>query len=221
VGWEAKPNESVPTTILRSHLISTLSNLGDSSVIDEARRRYAAQATDPKAVPAELRKTILAVVATHADAATWDKMHAAAKAEKTPLVKDRLYAQLASVEDETLARRALDLALTDEPGATNSAGMIRIVSRLHPELAFDFAMAHREQVDKVVDGSSRSRYYPTLGTSAFDQVMIDKINAYATKYLAPSSRRDAETAVANIKYRMMVRNERLPSVDAWLAKNGG
>lgn len=221
VGWEAKPNESVPTTILRSHLISVLSNLGDSTVIAEARRRYAAQSTDPKAVPAELRKTIMAVIATHADAATWDQLHAAAKTEKTPLVKDRLYAQLASVEDDALAKRALDLALTDEPGATNSAGMIRIVSRLHPELAFDFAMAHRDQIDKVVDGSSRSRYYPTLGTSSFNPAMIDKINTYATTYLDPSSRRDAETAVANIKYRIMVRNQRLPAVDAWLAKNGG
>jgi hypothetical protein len=27
--------------------------------------------------------------------------------------------------------------------------------------------------------------------------------------------------IANINYRMMVRNERLPAIDAWLAKNGG
>jgi aminopeptidase N len=51
--------------------------------------------------------------------------------------------------------------------------------------------------------------------------MIDKINTYATTYLDPGSRRDAETAVANIKYRIMVRTHRLPAVDAWLAKNGG
>ena len=41
--------------------------------------------------PAPLRKTILGVVARHADAATWDQLHAAALAEKTPLVKDQLY----------------------------------------------------------------------------------------------------------------------------------
>ncbi|MFC4526107.1 M1 family metallopeptidase [Dyella halodurans] len=220
VGWEAKPNESVPTTILRSHLIGVLSTLGDNEVIAEARRRYAAQATDARAVPAELRKTILAVVAGHADAATWDQLHAAAKAERTPLVKDNLYAQLASTEDTALAKRALDLALSDEPGATNSAGMIDMVSRLHPELAFDFALAHREQVDKLLDGPSRSGYYPSLGTNSFDAAMVDKINDYAAKYVAATSRRDAETAVANIKYRMMVRNERLPAVDEWLSKNG-
>lgn len=221
VGWDAKPGESVPTTILRTHLISVLSGLDDQAVVTEARRRYAAQATDPKAVPAALRKTILAVVARHADAATWDKLHADARAEKTPLVKDRLYGLLASAEDPALAQRALDLALTDEPGATNSAGMISSVARQHPELGFDFALAHREQVDKLVDGSSHSRYYPALGSSSFNPAMVDKINAYANQYLEPGSRRDAETAVANVKYRIMVRNDRLPDVDAWLSKNGG
>ncbi len=221
VGWEAKPGESVPTTILRSHLINVLSGLNDASVVAEARRRYAAQATDPKAMPAALRKTILAVVARHADAATWGKLHAEAKAEKTPLVKDRLYGLLGTAEDNALAQRALDLALTDEPGATNSAGMISAVSRQHPELAFDFALAHRAQVEKLVDGSSLSRYFPTLGSNSFNPAMIDKINAYANQYLPAGSRRDAETAVASIKYRIMVRGDRLPDVDAWLAKNGG
>ena len=47
-------------------------------------------------MPAALRKTILGVVAHHADAATWDQLHAAAQAEKTPLVKDQLYALLSS-----------------------------------------------------------------------------------------------------------------------------
>ncbi|WP_266181485.1 M1 family metallopeptidase [Dyella humicola] len=220
VGWESKPNESVPTTILRNRLISVLSSLGDPGVIGEARRRYAAQATDPKAMPPELRKTVQAVVGRHADAATWDQLHAAAKAEKTPLVKDWMYGLLSSVEDEALAKRALELALTDEPGATNSASMIRVVSRLQPELALDFALAHREQVDKFVDASSRSRYYPPLGANSFNPATIDKINAYAKTYLAEGSRRDAETAVANIKYRLLVRNQRLQEIDAWLAKNG-
>ena len=221
VGWEAKTGESVPTTILRTHLIMVLSGLDNPAVVAEAQRRYAAQTTDPNAVPAALRKTILAVVAHHADAATWDKLHAQAKAETTPLVKDRLYGLLATTEDEALAQRALDLALTDEPGATNSAGMISGVSRQHPELALDFALAHRQQVDSLVDGSSRSRYYATLGSSSFNPATIDKINAYASKYLEAGSRRDAETAVANITYRIKVRSERMPEVDAWLARNGG
>ena len=163
---------------------------------------------------------ILSVVAANADAATWEKLHAEAKAEKTPLVKDRLYALLATPEDEALAKRALELALTDEPGATNSAAMISAASRAHPALAFDFAVAHKDKVDHFVDSTSTSRYYPRLDSGSMDIAMVDKIKAFADKYIEPTSRRDAETSMANITYRVMVRNERLPEVDAWLKKNG-
>jgi hypothetical protein len=76
---------------------------------------------DPAAVPGPLRKTVLAVVAEHADAATWDGLRARAQAEKTPLLKSNLYTLLGVAEDKALAERALQLALTDEPGLTNSA----------------------------------------------------------------------------------------------------
>ncbi|WP_189440246.1 M1 family metallopeptidase [Rhodanobacter panaciterrae] len=221
IGWEAKAGESDPIAILRTQLIGVLADLGDTAVINEAQRRYAAQDSDPKAMPAVLRKTILAVVARHADAATWDKLHAMAKAETTPLIKDRLYALLAVAEDDALAQRALDMALTDEPGATNSAGMISIVGFQHPDMAFDFALAHRAQVDKLVDSTSSSRYYPGLGGSSNDPAMVGKIKAFADAHIAAGSRRAADTVIANINYRMMVRNERLPAIDAWLAKNGG
>ncbi|MCL1634148.1 M1 family metallopeptidase [Luteimonas sp. SX5] len=220
VGWEVRADEGDPTTILRAQLIETLSDLGDEKTIAEARRRHAAEKSDPKAVPAELRKTILSVVAKHADAATWDELHAAAKAEKTPLVKDEFYSLLSSADDDMLAKRALDLALTDEPGATNSADMIATVSYGHPDMAFDYAVAHRTDVDKLVDSTSRSSWYPALGNSSLDPAMAGKIKAYADAHIAAGSRRAAETAIANIAYRSKVRKERLPEVDAWLKKNG-
>jgi aminopeptidase N len=219
IGWEAKAGESVPTALLRTQMIGTLASLGDKDVIAEARRRFAAQKTDPKAVPVPLRKTITAIVARNADASTWNQLHDEAKAETTPLIKDQLYAMLSVAKDDALAKQALDLALTSEPGATNSAGMIRIVSFDHPDMAFDFAVAHREQVDKLVDSTSSSRYYPALGASSLKPEMIDKIKAYADAHIAKSSRRVADTVIANIQYRMMIRNDRLSDVDAWLAKN--
>ena len=220
IGWQAKAGEGDPTAILRMQLIGTLAELGDSSVIKEAQRRYAAQATDPGEMPVALRKTITSVVARHADAATWDALHAKAKAETTPLIKDQLYAMLSLAQDNALAQRALDLALTDEPGATSSAGMIRMVGYEHPDLAWDFAMAHRPQIDKLVDSTSSSRYYPGIGASSNDPAMIGKIKAYADAHIAKSSRRAADTVISSIEYRMMVRKERLPAIDAWLAKHG-
>ncbi|GLQ51122.1 M1 family metallopeptidase [Dyella flava] len=220
IGWEAKAGEPATVAILRDQLIETLSDLGDQHVIGEAQRRYAAQATDPSAVPGALRKTITAVVAYNADAASWNQLRARAQTEKTPLVKDTLYALLATAKDEALAKRALDLALTNEPGATNSSNMISTVSRLHPELAFDFAVAHREQMDQLIDATSRSEYYPRLVAYSLDPAMIEKMRAFAQAYIAPTSRRGSDTAIANIQYRTGVRKDRIPAIDTWLKKNG-
>jgi aminopeptidase N len=99
--------------------------------------------------------------------------------------------------------------------------MIRAVGYHHPEMAFDFALQHKDQVDKLVDSTSSSRYYPALGASSTKPEMIQKIQDYAQKYIAPTSRRVANQAIANIKYRMMIRQERLPSIDEWLEKHSG
>ena len=215
--WAGLPTRASSDTvaILRARLIETLSALGDSKVIAEARRRYAAG--DEQSIPPPLRKTILSVVARHADAATWDRLHAAARSEKTPLVKDQLYALLSSSGDEALARRALELALTDEPGATNTPAMIAEVAELHPDLAFEFAMAHMDAINERIDASSRSVYFPFLAATSYQPATIGKVEAYASKHLAPTSRRSAETTVATIKAKIKVRSERLRAIDEWLA----
>jgi aminopeptidase N len=221
VGWIARPGEPDTIATLRAQLIGTLGELDDPNVVGEARRRYGAMATDPAAVPGPLRKTIMAVVAQHADPATWDALHAAAVAEKSPMIKDFLYGLLASSDDKALAQRALKLALTDEPGVTNSASMVAQVAQSHPDMAFDFAIANMDKINERVDATSRSRYFPRLASQSVDPGMIAKVNAYAGANLAATSRRDADTAIAVIKDRIRVRSERMPEIDAWLAKNGG
>ena len=45
-----------------------------------------------------------------------------------------------------------------------------------------------------------------------------KVREYASQYLAESSRRSAEQAVAKIQQHAAIRAERLPQIDAWLAR---
>ena len=175
---------------------------------------------DPKALSPDLRRTVLGIVARNADAATWDQLRALAQGEKSSMIRDQYYGLLAAAKDKALARRALDMALTDEPGATNSAGIISGVSREHPDMAFDFAVAHRAQVDTLVDSTSRARYYPGLGGGAADMAMVAKIKAFAEQHIAATSRRDAETVMSGIETRIKLRAQRRPQVDAWLKKQG-
>ena len=221
LGWEARAGDSATTKQLRTSLIGILSTLGDDKVVAEARRRFAAFEADPASLPADLRRTVLGIVARNADAATWDRLHALARKETTSLLRDQYYGLLASAKDPALAQRALEMALTDEPGATNAADMIARVAEEHPEMAFAFAVAHRAQVDQLVDSTSRARYYPGLAAGSVDPAMVGKIRSFAEAHIAPTSRRDTETVAAGIETRIKLRAKRLPQVDAWLQRQGG
>jgi hypothetical protein len=70
-----------------------------------------------------------------------------------------------------------------------------------------------------VTASSRSRYYPDLGNNSLNPAMIDKVKAFAEAHIAAGSRRAANTTMSTIAYRMKVRSERLPVIDAWLKNN--
>lgn len=220
VGWTARSGEPDSTAILRGELIGTLGGLGDPEVVAEATRRFNADKTDPSAIPGPLRKTILSVVARHADAATWDAIHAQALAEKTPLIRAQLFSLLASAEDEALARKALELALTPEPGETMSSMMISRVAGAHPDMTFDWAVAKKDKVNEKVDSTSRTRFIPGLGAGSSNPAMAEKIKAWAAANLAEGSRKEADKAAASVLNRAKIREQRLPAITAWVGKNG-
>jgi aminopeptidase N len=214
LGWSPRADETANDAVLRSALLNTLGELGDPEVVREANRRFAAN--DPSVAAGPLRQTILGIVAYNADAATWERLRTMARSERNPLVKGQLYGLLGAVRDEALARRALELALTDEPGTTNASQVISSVAQTHPDLAFDFAVAHREQVEALVDASSRSRYLAALGSGSSDPAMIEKLTRYAEAHMTPQSRAPVDRAIASIRDRIRVRTEQRPLIGAWM-----
>ncbi|HEV7659638.1 MAG TPA: M1 family metallopeptidase [Allosphingosinicella sp.] len=219
LGWAARANEPANDAVLRAELIGTLGALGHPATVAEANRRFAAN--DPSVTAGQLRQTILGIVAGNADEATWERLRVMARDERNPLVRVQLYQLLGSVRDERLARRALDLALTGEPGATNASQLISSVSGEHPDLAFDFALRNRERVEGLVDASSRSRYLAQLGAGSSDPAMVDKLTDYAQRHLTPQSRAPADRAIASIRDRLRVREQRLPDITRWLEARRG
>ncbi len=214
LGWAPRRNDSPNDAILRGELIGVLGALGDESILVEANRRFAAN--DASVTSGPLRQTILGIVAFNADEATWERLRRMAREERNPLVRVQLYQLLGGVRDERLARRALGLALTEEPGATNASQLISSVAAVHPDLAFDFALANRERVEALIDVSSRSRYLAGLGAGSADPAMIGKLTAYAERHMTAQSRAPADRAISGIRDRIRVRTERLPDITSWL-----
>ena len=218
IGYDAKAGEGPQVPVLRSALVAALGSMGDNAVVGEANRRFAALASDPAALDGPLRNSWLRIIAQNADAATWDRLRAMANGAKTDLEKSATFALLGAAKDEALARKALDLALTDEPGKTTSAAIISQVGGEHPMLAVDYVLAHRQQYEALIDVSARSQAIARLGGGSADPAMATKLDGYASQHLTPESRKVVDRSISAIKTRIETRARLKPALISWFAR---
>jgi len=146
-----------------------------------------------------------------------DAIRERAKATTGTVERTSLYQLLGRTKDEALARRALDLALTDEPGKTISSGMISTVAGQHPRLAIDFVLSHLAQVNELIDISGRSRFMQRLATSSRDPELIPILESYAKASLAESDRKPIQQAIDRIRYESAQAQRIRMETAAWLA----
>ena len=132
--WARSQGEKPNDAVLRSRAGRALGKFGDSEVVAEANRRYSTG--DPSAISGPLRTPIFEVVARQSMSRLGNVCSTLAREEKKPLVRNALYKLLGGVRDNTLAQRALDLALTDEPGPTNGSQIIGAVAELQSRSRF-------------------------------------------------------------------------------------
>jgi aminopeptidase N len=134
----------------------------------------------------------------------------------TQLERSSLFRLLGNARDPKLARAALDFALTDEPGQTDSSALVSAVAKEHPDLAIDFTLANADKVEALVDSSGRPRYVARMATESRDPAMIGKLRSYAEKRLPPSSRASIEQTINLLEARTRLEPAIRAGVKAWL-----
>ena len=221
VGWDARPGEADNDTLLRSVLLAALGHFADPAVLAEARKRFELYLLDPARLDAGGRRTVLRVVAAHADPPTWDRLHGMARSAKTEIERQELYDLLASAEDETLVRQALELALSGEPPPTIAPEMIGAGARRHPATAFRFAISHWDRLAPLIEPTSLPSFVPRLLSTASDTSLIDQLNAFAETHIPAGARQDLRKVEANVRQLARIRNNRLPAVDRWVTRERG
>jgi len=217
IGWEHSPGESDNVALLRTSLIDTLGDLGDSAVVAEARRRFDVYRADPSKLDAGTRRTVLDVVAANADQLVWDQLHAMAKAAKTEIERRELYALLGAPENSALAEKALDLALSGEPAPTIAPEIIDAASQRHPQLTVDFTISHWDTLSSLLEPASQARFVPGLLGAATDLKLLDKLDSFAAAHIPADARQDVRKATAGLRYRAKIRADRLPEVTQWIS----
>jgi aminopeptidase N len=220
VGWAARQGESQNVALLRENLLDALSEFGDPAVVEGARQRFAAYLKDSSTLSGDLRRSVLHILAQHADAKTWDQLHALARKADSSLEKTQLYSLLGLPYDRAQAQRALALALTDEAVVTTRPLFLGSVSERYPEMAFDFAVAHWPVIRAMLEPDSRNEFVPELASGSYEASTIPKLRAFAAKNIpanAMSAERKAEGSIAEFA---KIRSQRLPDVDHWLKTHG-
>ncbi|MBA3054053.1 MAG: M1 family metallopeptidase [Sphingomonadales bacterium] len=217
LGLAPREGETLADANLRSALIASLGAMDDPAIIAAARARFAALADDPHALDGPLKTVWLGIVARNAAPADWDRLVQLATAAPSPVEQAETWALVGAARDPALARKALELALTDAPGKTTSASIITRVAYLHSAMAFDFVTANQAKVYTLVDTSGRARFIERVAGTADSPAMVTKLEAYAAT-LAPDARKPIDRALAIIRDRIATTPRVARETAAWLAK---
>lgn len=216
LGFEPRANEGLSDADLRSSLIGGFGTMGDADVVAEARRRFAALSTNPKALDGPLKTTWLNIVARNATKADWDAIQKMAAASNSAVERQFLYTLLGRPADATLASAARDLALTDIPGKTTSAAIIVASAGLHPDATYDFALANRARIEALVDAQSRITFIASLANASNDPAMIAKLQTFKASVPAEAAR-PVDRVIGGLTEKAKARPLFVKGLNDWLA----
>lgn len=218
IGTSPRLGESPSTTQLREVLAPSLVSFGNEAAIADARRLAKLNFERPDQVTAGQRGPALAGFAYNATPEDWEYLHTKAKVETDPPAKQRYYRLLGSTRDEALAQRALDLALTDEVPLALKGSIFQAVSQYHPDLAFDYAVAHKDQINAALEASTASRFMVQLPAASGNPETAKKVMTYAEANLPEGSRTPAIATASLINYRAGLRQRQAAAIGAWAAR---
>ena len=217
VGWQPRPGDDANLTNMRATLITTLGGLGDEAVIAEARRRVRTAASDPSALPAAIRNAARTVYAANATEEDFNALLNQARGETEFVEQRRLWLLLASVQDETLARRMLQMTLGDDIPRQIRPQVISVVGGNHQRMAWDFLVANRAAIEAMLDPLQRLEFPTNLAAASGDPAMVGELERYAQNFPEGSARESVAAAQAQIRLRAETIRERMPAVEAWIA----
>jgi len=182
--------------------VDTLSRFDHAPTIERARRAHA----DGTAAPSTL-VGILNAVARHADAATYATLLAARRTATGQEERWRLERAIALVRDPALARRTLELTLTDEwqPGvATRMAGQVGGAGG-HSELAFVFVQQNFAALAAKSGDWGRLWLLPGSAAGFNDSAWADRLLAVQEARLGEAGRDPAQRVADGIREKSVIR----------------
>ncbi len=190
LGWDPKPNESPSTEEVRRAALADLGAWGDPAIVAEARRRFAAADAGSAPLDVEAQGIVLPIVAQYADRATFDRLHAFAKASRDEAQARVAYAALANVRDPQLLHEALDILISSEmpPQTAAIRGRLVLAAATHdPKLVWAFYQAHEAQLTNPVSQFARALALTNVPATFWRAAPLDELQTWERAHALPGS----------------------------------
>jgi aminopeptidase N len=212
LGLQAHAEEPANDAVLRDQLLKTSGRFGDSEVIDFARH-----VLDSGGGTVAEQRTATDIVAARADAATFDRLLKRAENSSDPLIKQHLFEALAAVNDPALAKRMLEVALTNEVPAGSNSHLISIVSYWHPDLVWAGLASRLADPQLPFTKIERWKLAEYVAGLSADPQRIKDVEAYETRNVPPEARKPFLAAIASIQLNGRIAQSVIPEIDQWIA----
>jgi aminopeptidase N len=218
LGWEPRPNEPAPDTLLRSTVISTLGHFGDKEVIASAQGRFQKFLVEPESLAPNLRPSVINLVGRYSDRATYEQLHKLALAARSTEERQRYYNAMASALDSSLAESTLPISLSDETVPQEAIWLVSTVAHAgeQPDLAWKFAREHMVQLLARTEEFVRNHYVPDIMSAFGDAAHADELERYVRENV-PKGMTKAKESAASMRLASAVRERELPGIDSWVA----
>jgi aminopeptidase N len=212
LGYASKSGEDSNVEILRASLERAQGVLGDAAVIDWAKRALA----DHSGSAADQR-TALNVVASQADASTFDSLLAQAEAEQDPLYKQHVFEALAGVQDPWLARRMLEIAIGDGPPAGTGSSLVLSLASNHPDLVWDLVLPHLQDPKFPLENRARWKIAVDVASRSALAEREAALKAYEAHSVPENARRPFDGALTSIQQNRHIAEHAIPEITRWVS----
>ena len=223
LGWDAKPGETPDVQQLRLTVIRDLGIFGDPALIEEARKRFAAFQLDHGSLPPDYQSPVLKIVAQYADAATFERLHAVARAARDETELRRYYGALVAVRDPELAARAAQIALSPEIPAQSDAFRLQLIATLagrHQQLSWQLFRDNQEALLKPFGEGAPLIVAQYLPEAYWSGVPTAELEAWVRARVPAEMASSVDRGMETVRFRVAEKDMLVQAADAYLHRQG-
>ena len=229
VGWEAGPDESHLTTMLRPMVIGVLGHYGDTEVATEACRRFDAVSREDGGLPPDLRSALYSLVVDSRGSEGYAEVLELFRSAELHEEKTRCLRALGYSRDPHLLQQTLELSLSSEVRPQDTPFVVAGVAgnRFGRELAWQFVQDQWAEFDRRY-GKGGFLIARILAVTTENFTTLEKaaeVEAFFEAHPAPAAERTIRQSTERIRSNALWLERDREGIHDWLkahdAKGGG